>query len=89
MEDWDQERLEKVVESKNEYGQNRPTEIVCLFSNLKSSIVLSGLLVLLVEVLHLKMILSAKIVICFIYPFLFIYLGLSDSRLHSKYACLY
>ncbi|KAK1572032.1 hypothetical protein Q3G72_026534 [Acer saccharum] len=30
MEDWDQETLEKVVESKkNEYNQNRPTEIVC------------------------------------------------------------
>lgn len=32
MEDWDQETLEKVVESKkNEYNQNKPTEIVCLF----------------------------------------------------------
>ena len=32
MEDWDQETLEKVVESKkNEYNQNRPTEIVCYF----------------------------------------------------------
>ncbi|XP_047336882.1 zinc finger CCCH domain-containing protein 11 [Impatiens glandulifera] len=30
MEDWDQETLEKVVESKkNEYNPNRPTEIVC------------------------------------------------------------
>lgn len=30
MEDWDQETLEKVVESKkNEYNQNKPTEIVC------------------------------------------------------------
>jgi len=29
MEDWDQETLEKVVESKkNEYNQNKPTEIV-------------------------------------------------------------
>ncbi|GAV84189.1 hypothetical protein CFOL_v3_27633 [Cephalotus follicularis] len=28
MEDWDQETLEKVVESKNkEYGQNKPTDI--------------------------------------------------------------
>lgn len=32
MEDWDQETLEKVVESKkNEYNQNKPTEIVCQF----------------------------------------------------------
>ncbi|KAK4281437.1 hypothetical protein QN277_012931 [Acacia crassicarpa] len=30
MEDWDQETLEKVVESKkNEYQQNKPTDIVC------------------------------------------------------------
>ncbi|KAF6172285.1 hypothetical protein GIB67_024907 [Kingdonia uniflora] len=30
MEDWDQETLEKVVESKkNEYNPNKPTEIVC------------------------------------------------------------
>lgn len=30
MEDWDQETLEKVVESKkNEYNQNKPTDIVC------------------------------------------------------------
>lgn len=30
MEDWDQETLEKVVESKGkEYNQNKPTEIVC------------------------------------------------------------
>lgn len=30
MEDWDQEMLEKVVESrKNEYNPNKPTEIVC------------------------------------------------------------
>lgn len=29
MEDWDQETLEKVVESKkNEYNQNKPTDIV-------------------------------------------------------------
>ncbi|KAJ0046457.1 hypothetical protein Pint_06140 [Pistacia integerrima] len=33
MEDWDQETLEKVVESKkNEYNQNKPTEIVWLVS---------------------------------------------------------
>ncbi|XP_058109992.1 zinc finger CCCH domain-containing protein 11-like [Magnolia sinica] len=32
MEDWDQETLEKVVESKKmEYNQNKPTEIVCKF----------------------------------------------------------
>ncbi|KAF9598558.1 hypothetical protein IFM89_028185 [Coptis chinensis] len=32
MDDWDQEMLEKVVESKqNEYNQNKPTEIVCKF----------------------------------------------------------
>ncbi|XP_068669068.1 zinc finger CCCH domain-containing protein 11-like [Aristolochia californica] len=32
MEDWDQETLEKVVESKeNEYKQNKPTEIVCKY----------------------------------------------------------
>jgi len=32
MEDWDQETLEKVVESKkNEYNQNKPTDIVCWF----------------------------------------------------------
>lgn len=32
MEDWDQETLEKVVESKkNEYNQNKPTEIVSSF----------------------------------------------------------
>ncbi|KAA8518813.1 hypothetical protein F0562_016413 [Nyssa sinensis] len=32
MEDWDQETLEKVVESKKkEYNQNRPTEIVCKY----------------------------------------------------------
>lgn len=32
MEDWDQETLEKVVESKkNEYNQNKPTDIVCKF----------------------------------------------------------
>ena len=31
MEDWDQETLEKVVESKKkEYNQNKPTEIVSL-----------------------------------------------------------
>lgn len=30
MEEWDQETLEKVVESKkNEYNQNKPTDIVC------------------------------------------------------------
>lgn len=30
MEDWDQETLEKVIESKKtEYNQNKPTEIVC------------------------------------------------------------
>ncbi|KAM7464129.1 hypothetical protein LguiA_032250 [Lonicera macranthoides] len=30
MEDWDQETLEKIVESKrNEYNQNKPTDIVC------------------------------------------------------------
>lgn len=30
MEDWDQETLEKVVESKGkEYNQNKPTDIVC------------------------------------------------------------
>ncbi|KAJ0089314.1 hypothetical protein Patl1_32007 [Pistacia atlantica] len=32
MEDWDQETLEKVVESKNqEYQQNKPTDIVCKY----------------------------------------------------------
>ncbi|KAH9322213.1 hypothetical protein KI387_016852, partial [Taxus chinensis] len=32
MEDWDQETLEKVVESKNkEYSQNKPTDIVCKY----------------------------------------------------------
>ncbi|KAG0496338.1 hypothetical protein HPP92_001029 [Vanilla planifolia] len=32
MEDWDQETLEKVVESKkSEYQQNKPTEIVCKY----------------------------------------------------------
>ncbi|KAK4766217.1 hypothetical protein SAY87_007859 [Trapa incisa] len=32
MEDWDQETLEKVVETKNkEYNQNKPTEIVCKY----------------------------------------------------------
>ncbi|KAL7215107.1 hypothetical protein ACSBR1_027305 [Camellia fascicularis] len=32
MEDWDQETLEKIVESKkNEYNQNKPTEIVCKY----------------------------------------------------------
>lgn len=32
MEDWDQETLEKVVESKGkEYNQNKPTEIVCKY----------------------------------------------------------
>ena len=37
MEDWDQETLEKVVESKKtEYNQNKPTEIVCLFKTLNS-----------------------------------------------------
>jgi len=31
MEDWDQETLEKVVESKKtDYNQNKPTDIVCL-----------------------------------------------------------
>lgn len=31
MEDWDQETLEKVVESKGmEYNQNKPTDIVSL-----------------------------------------------------------
>lgn len=30
MEDWDQETLEKVIESKsNEYNRNKPTDIVC------------------------------------------------------------
>ena len=34
MEEWDQETLEKVVESKKaEYNQNKPTEIVCLLTN--------------------------------------------------------
>jgi hypothetical protein len=33
MEDWDQETLEKVVESKGkEYQQNKPTDIVSLLS---------------------------------------------------------
>lgn len=35
MEDWDQEKLEKVIESKsNEYNKNKPTDIVsvCLLS---------------------------------------------------------
>ncbi|XP_009413534.2 zinc finger CCCH domain-containing protein 11 isoform X1 [Musa acuminata AAA Group] len=32
MEDWDQEMLEKVVETKNkEYNQNKPTDIVCKY----------------------------------------------------------
>ncbi|KAL3531887.1 hypothetical protein ACH5RR_005408 [Cinchona calisaya] len=32
MEDWDQEKLEKVVESKsNEYNKNKPTDIVCKY----------------------------------------------------------
>jgi hypothetical protein len=32
MDDWDQEKLEKVVESKGmEYSNNKPTEIVRLF----------------------------------------------------------
>lgn len=32
MEDWDQETLERVVQSKcSEYSQNKPTEIVCKF----------------------------------------------------------
>ncbi|XAR50985.1 hypothetical protein NMG60_11005466 [Bertholletia excelsa] len=32
MEDWDQEKLEEVVESKRkEYNQNKPTEIVCKY----------------------------------------------------------
>lgn len=32
VEDWDQETLEKVVESKNkEYNQNKPTEIFCKY----------------------------------------------------------
>ncbi|KAF4389172.1 hypothetical protein F8388_026901 [Cannabis sativa] len=32
MEDWDQETLEKVIESKKtEYNQNKPTEIVCKY----------------------------------------------------------
>ncbi|KAH7446796.1 hypothetical protein KP509_01G076400 [Ceratopteris richardii] len=32
MEDWDQETLEQVVESKNkEYSQNKPTDIVCKY----------------------------------------------------------
>ncbi|CAF2114533.1 unnamed protein product [Brassica oleracea] len=32
MEEWDQETLEKVVESKkNEYNQNKPTDIVCKY----------------------------------------------------------
>lgn len=36
MEDWDQETLEKVVESKKkEYNQNKPTEIVSYFGSLK------------------------------------------------------
>jgi hypothetical protein len=35
MEDWDQETLEKVVESKGqEYIQNKPTEIVLIFDKL-------------------------------------------------------
>lgn len=34
MENWDQETLEKVVESKNkEYNQNKPTDIVCFPSH--------------------------------------------------------
>ena len=33
MEEWDQETLEKVVESKkNEYNQNKPTDIVSPYS---------------------------------------------------------
>ncbi|GLJ45729.1 hypothetical protein SUGI_0962340 [Cryptomeria japonica] len=32
MEDWDQETLEKVVESKNkEYSRNKPIDIVCKY----------------------------------------------------------
>lgn len=32
MEEWDQEMLEKVIESKGkEYNQNKPTDIVCFF----------------------------------------------------------
>lgn len=35
MEDWDQETLEKVVESKNkEYKQNKPTDIVSALVNI-------------------------------------------------------
>jgi hypothetical protein len=35
MDEWDQETLEKVVESKkNEYNQNKPTDIVSCFSYL-------------------------------------------------------
>lgn len=35
MEDWDQEKLEKVVASKsNEYNKNKPTDIVSLFITL-------------------------------------------------------
>lgn len=37
MEDWDQETLEKVVESKKtEYNPNKPTEIVCLLYSVLS-----------------------------------------------------
>lgn len=37
MEDWDQETLEKVVESKKtEYNPNKPTEIVCLLYSILS-----------------------------------------------------
>lgn len=40
MEDWDQETLEKVVESKNkEFKQNKPTDIVSFFLSKKGKVV--------------------------------------------------
>lgn len=46
MEEWDQETLEKVVESKkNEYNQNKPTDIVsCFFISVYIKLVIGCLL---------------------------------------------
>jgi hypothetical protein len=50
MEDWDQETLEKVVESKkNEYNHNKPTEIVSSFFD--SLIVSSNTSIMVVSVI--------------------------------------
>lgn len=87
MEDWDQETLEKVVESKKmEYNPNKPTEIVCLCTTCESTLancLRSFLFVL--EFSHLKVLLSFTLNV---YPscVLFFYHCSSNSLFKCKCA---